>query len=259
MANKFWNFVNNEGKGELWLYGEISDETWWGDEVTPQTFTDDLNALGDIDNLDVFIFSPGGDVFAGFAIYNILNRFKGKITAHIDGLCASIATVIAMAADTIIIPENASFMIHNAWTWAAGNKNDLREMADQLERIDAQITDIYAARTGKSVEDIKALMDAETWMSGTEAVENGFADELIENKKIAAKVNISLLDKYKSVPDLSDLFADVQEEISEPVADIDSEVTIEEEEVEPQTSAALAEQAHMFSEIKKKIYEVISK
>jgi len=256
---KFWNFKNKGERGELWLYGEISDTTWWGDEVTPQTFTEDLKNLGDIKDLDVFIFSPGGDVFAGFAIYNILNRFEGNITVHVDGLAASIATVIAMAGDKIVIPENASFMIHNAWTFAAGNKNDLREMADQLEMIDGQIVDIYATRTGKDKDEIIALMDAETWMTGAEAVENGFADELIENKKIAAKINVSLLDKYKFAPDVSNLFADVQEEISEPVADIDPEITIEGEETEPQTSAALDEQRKMFAETKKKLYEVLSK
>ena len=258
MDNKFWNFVKNEDRGELWLYGEISSESWWGDEVTPQTFTDDLKALGDVKSLDMYIFSPGGDVFAGMAIYSILNRFEGQITAHIDGLAASIATVVAMAADKIIIPENASFMIHNAWTMFVGNKKDLTEMLAQLEAIDNQITDIYTARTGKDRDEIVALMDAETWMSGAEAVQNGFADELIENKKIAAKVSLALLDKYHSAPDVSNLFADVEEEISEPLADIDSEITIEEEVVEPQISA-LDEQRELFNKTKLKLYEVISR
>lgn len=259
MSEKFWNFVNKNDRGELWLYGEISETTWFGDEVTPQTFTEDMKAIGDVKDLDVYIFSPGGDVFAGFAIYSILNRFEGNITVHVDGLAASIATVIAMAGDKIIIPENASFMIHNAWTIAGGNKNDLREMADQLEMIDGQIADIYAARTGKDRDEIVSLMDAETWMTGAEAVENGFADELIENKKIAAKVNIALLGKYKAAPDVSNLFADVEEENSEPLADIDSEINIEEEATEPQISAAIAEQRKMFAETKKKLYEVLSK
>lgn len=260
MSKKFWNFIRNEelSTGELYLYGEISDVSWWGDEVSPKQFAEDLSALGNVDSLDVFIFSPGGDVFAGFAIYSILNRFGGEVRVHIDGLAASAATVVAMAGDTIDIPENATFMIHNAWTLTAGNKYDLADMIKQLEMIDDQIAGVYAAKTGKDLDEIKTLMDAETWMTGAEAVENGFADEIIENNtKVAAKLDLAVFERYKHAP--ANLLADVPEEDPEPVADIDPEINIEGEEPEPQISDALEEQRKMFSETKKKLYEVLSK
>lgn len=122
-------------------------------------------------------------------MYNILNRHPATKTVHIDGLAASAASVVAMAGDVIKMPENATLMIHNAWTYAGGGAEDLRRTADELDRINDQIADIYAARTGKEKDEISALMTAETWMSGAEALDMGFVDELIENKKIAACVN----------------------------------------------------------------------
>ena len=173
---KFWNFINKGKTGELMLYGEISSVTWYGDEVTPKNFKADLDALGDIDTLNIYINSPGGDVFAGQSIYSMLTRHKAKKTVYVDGLAASISSVIAMAGDVIKMPKNAMMMIHNAWTIAAGNKDDLRKIAEDMEKIDETIVGVYAAKTGKSEEDIKALMDAETWMGADEAVELGFAD-----------------------------------------------------------------------------------
>src|SRR5690554_544642 len=121
--------------GELILYGEISDYTWWGDEVTPKQFKEDLDALGDIDILNVYINSPGGDVFAGQAIYSMLKRHKAYVNVFIDGIAASIASLIAMAGDKVIMPANAMMMIHNPWVFATGNANDLRKIADDLDKI----------------------------------------------------------------------------------------------------------------------------
>ena len=130
---KFWNFKAQDGNGELMLYGEISSATWYGDEITPKQFKDDLDSLGDIENLNIYINSGGGDVFAGQAIYTMLKRHKAFKTVYIDGLAASIASVIAMAGDKIIMPKNAIMMIHNAWTVVAGNKDELRKMADDMD------------------------------------------------------------------------------------------------------------------------------
>lgn len=184
---KFWEFKNlDEKRGELFLYGEISDMSWWGDEITPKQFADDLKALGNVKDIDVYVNSPGGDVFAGFTIYNQLKRHEAKITVHVDGLAASAASIVCMAGDTIIMPENATMMIHEATSRARGNKKNLRAMADELERIDGQIAGIYAARTGKTQEEMLALMEAETWFTGAEALEKGLCDEVEENKQIAA-------------------------------------------------------------------------
>lgn len=197
---KFWNFKNKDGAGELTLYGEIASSTWWGDELTPKQFKDDLDSLGDIKNLNIYINSGGGDVFAGQAIHSMLKRHPANKTVYIDGLAASIASVIAMAGDKIIMPKNAMMMIHNAWTFAAGNKDDLRKMADDMEKIDASIVSTYAEKTGKSDKEITALMDAETWFTADEAVKEGFADELEAEKKIAASIAPEMLDRYKNPP-----------------------------------------------------------
>jgi ATP-dependent Clp protease protease subunit len=187
---KFWNFKGSGDKrAELLLYGEISDTTWWGDEVTPKQFKADMDALGDVAEMDIYINSGGGDVFAGFAIYNMLKRHKAKKTVYVDGLAASIASVIAMAGDKIIMPENAMMMIHNAWTIAAGNKAEFRKIADEMEKIDGSIAGAYAARTGKAEADIVALMDAETWFTAQEAADAGLADEVEASKKLAASVD----------------------------------------------------------------------
>lgn len=183
--NKFWEFRNSAGGGaELTLYGEISDKSWYGDEVTPKMFKSELDECeGD---LTIFINSGGGDVFAGFTIYNMLARYEGKKTVHIDALAASIASVIAMAGDEIIMPENAMMMIHNAWTVCAGDKNELRKMADEVERIDGLIADTYARRGRKTGREYAEMMDAETWFTAQEALEAGLIDRTEAGRKAEA-------------------------------------------------------------------------
>lgn len=198
--NKFWEFKALGNTGELFLYGEISDTCWFGEEVTPAQFQSELTALGNISGLEVYINSPGGDAFAGFAIYNILKRHTAHITAHIDGLAASAASVVAMAADKIIMPKNATLMIHKAWTMTAGDSAHLLSVAAELERVDGQMAQLYADRTGKSTDEIEALMEAETWMNGTEAFDMGFIDEVEENKKIAALAAPEVMARYKHPP-----------------------------------------------------------
>ena len=238
--HKFWEFKALGDVGELFLYGEISDVSWFGDEVTPAQFQKDLAALGDISALNVYINSPGGDIFAGFSIYNILQRHKAEKTVHVDGLAASAASVVAMAGDVIKMPENATMMIHNAWTYTSGGAEELRRTADELERLNGQIADIYAARTGKDKDEIAAMMSAETWMSGKEAMEAGFADELIENKKVAACANADkYFARYKHAPDIKE--PDNGGEI-QPTTDT--------------TNAALAEQRERFKAMRLKILEV---
>ena len=208
---KFWQFRNvTPQKGELTLYGEISDTSWWGDEVTPADFQRDLKALGDIEELNLYVNSPGGDVFAGFTIYNQLKRHSARKIVHVDGLAASAASVICMAGDEIIMPENASMMIHEASAITAGNKAKMRKMADELERIDGQIAGIYAEKTGKKPEELLKMMEAETWMNGAEALEQGFCTAIEEAKKVAACVGRSYFARYSNVP--ADLLEDWDDE-----------------------------------------------
>jgi len=200
-VKKFWNFIKNEaGDGELTLYGEISDVTWWGDEITPQQFKKDLDDLGDISNLNIYINSPGGDVFAGQTIYSILKRSQAHITVYIDGLAASIASIVAMAGDEVIMPKNAMMMIHNAWTIASGNKEDLRNMADTLDKIDGVLANIYAEKSGKTLEEVQEKMNAETWMTADDAFEFGLVDRVSEDMKIAA-MDEKFFNTYHNVPE----------------------------------------------------------
>ena len=206
---KFWNFNDKGDTGELMLYGDISDFTWYGDEVTPKQFKKDLDALGEIKNLDIYINSGGGDVFAGQAIHSMLKRHTAYKTVYVDGLAASIASVIAMAGDKIVMPANAMMMIHKAWTIAMGNANQFRKMADDMDKIDESIVSVYTSKTGKEAEEIAALLDAETWLTAEDAVAEGFADEIEQDKKIAASIGGGFfmlgdqkfdLDRYEKTP-----------------------------------------------------------
>lgn len=183
---RFWEFRNEAGKSELYLYGEIADGLFWGDEVTPKAFKADLDQCHGA--LDVYINSGGGEVFAGMAIYNMLKRYDGHVTVHIDGLAASIASVIAMAGDEIVMPANALMMIHDAWTVVAGNAADLTATAEELRRMDGLIRDIYAARTGLEGDRIEAWMDEETWFTAQEALDAGMIDAVEANKAMAASL-----------------------------------------------------------------------
>jgi ATP-dependent Clp protease, protease subunit len=227
---KFWNFKNkDDSTGELTLYSDISNSTWWGDEVTPAQFKKDLDALGDIKNLNIYINSGGGDVFAGQAIYSMLKRHQANKTVYVDGLAASIASLIAMAGDKIVMPSNAMMMIHNAWTIAAGNKEDFRKIADDMEKIDESIVGVYAIKTGLANDEIKGLMEAETWFTAEQAVEKGFADEIEKEKKLAASIKDGFLmlntlefdlSRYKNAPNVDEVKStNVNGEETQPVPD----------------------------------------
>lgn len=181
--NKFWKWsdaVETDGS-KLILEGPISDITWFGDEVTPAEFRSELKEhSGD---LTVVINSGGGDVFAGLSIYNSLREHDGKVTVQVDGLAASIASVIAMAGDEVIMSPGAMIMIHKPWTMVAGDVNELEKAQEILNGIEDSIIPIYQARTELSKEKIVEMLEAETWMTAEQAVELGFADKLIEAKK----------------------------------------------------------------------------
>ncbi|NLW92380.1 MAG: Clp protease ClpP [Syntrophomonadaceae bacterium] len=195
-GKKFWQFKaqdNNSTVGELMLYGDISEYSWWGDDVTPKQFKEDLDALGDITELNIYINSGGGDVFAGQAIHSMLKRHSATKIVYIDGLAASIASVIAMAGDKIIMPKNAMMMVHKCWTIAIGNADDMRKMADDMDKIDESIIATYADKTGLDKDDIIELMTDETWMTAQDALDYGFADEIEESKQVAASMRNGLL------------------------------------------------------------------
>ena len=178
MKRKFWNWVRNEGeKRILLLDGEISDETWWGDEITPQMFRSELNAVeGDI---DLWINSPGGDCYAAAQIYNMLMEYKGNVAVKIDGIAASAASVVAMAGSTVEMSPVATIMIHNPMTVSIGDTHEMERTITFLAEIKESIINAYELKTGLSRAKISRLMDAETWMNAKKAVELGFADSVL--------------------------------------------------------------------------------
>ena len=180
----FWTFraaAEENAAPELILYGDIASETWWGDEVTPRQFTEELDALGAVPEIVVRINSGGGDVFAANAIYTRLKDNAAKITVKIDGWAASAATIVAMAGDVIEIPGNGVFMVHDPSMGLLGyfNEADLVKLTDEIKVIKQSIVNGYALKTGKPADEIASIMAAETWYDGQQAVEAGFCDKLM--------------------------------------------------------------------------------
>jgi len=178
LKKKFWNWVRNEDTNRtLVLNGQISDETWFGDEVTPGLFREELNAgEGDV---TVWINSPGGDVFAAAQIYNMLMEYPGNVDVRIDGIAASAASVIAMAGNKVSMSPVAMMMIHNPMTVAMGDKKVMQQAIDMLDEIKESIINAYELKTGQSRTKIAHMMDAETWFNAKKAVELGFADDIL--------------------------------------------------------------------------------
>lgn len=175
MKRKFWNWIKNEDESvpdmerTLFLNGMISDETWYGDEVTPQLFKDELNAGNG--NITVWINSPGGDVFAAAQIYNMLRDYKGSVTVKIDGIAASAASVIAMAGDTVCVSPVAMMMIHNPATMAMGETRDMQKAIAMLNEVKESILNAYEFKTGLTRARLSHMMDDETWFNAKKAVE----------------------------------------------------------------------------------------
>ena len=179
---KFWNWIKNSDDTRiLRLEGPIDEESFWGDEITPQMFRDELESgEGDV---TVWINSPGGNVFAAAEIYTMLRDYKGSITVKIDAIAASAASVVAMAGDTVQMSPVAMLMIHDPSTVAMGNTKDMEKAIEVLNEVKESIINAYAAKSGLSHARIANLMSNETWMNAKKAVELGFADEILFAKK----------------------------------------------------------------------------
>lgn len=206
---KWLQIKNQNSVGEIYIYGEITDNKWMDDDVTPNDIKQKLDELKSCDSVDMFINSNGGAVFAGIAIYNMIKSLDVHVTAHIVGLAASIASVVAMAADKIIMPRNSHMMIHNVSGVCFGTSAEMRKTADTMDGIEMSIISTYQTKADLTEVQIKEMLDNETWMNGEEAVAFGFADVLDEETKIAACYtgNIAnfngidvVTDEFKSFP-----------------------------------------------------------
>ena len=171
------------GDNVITMFDVIGEDWWTGGGITAKGVAAQLRAIGDRP-VEVQINSPGGDMFEGIAIYNVLREHSQAITVKIMGMAASAASIIAMAGDVIEIGAASFIMIHNCWVMAIGNRHDMAEMAEWLKPFDDAMKDVYAARTGQTPEDCARWMDAETFMSGAQAIERGFADALLPADKL---------------------------------------------------------------------------
>lgn len=180
--DKFLNFKKvNESETELYIYGDIRKkdwiDSWFGtgqDKTDAYSLKDALSAV-DTPNLTVRINSYGGSVSEGLAIYGLLSEFKGHLKTIVDGFACSAASVIFMAGQERVVPENGLLMIHNAWTEAKGDSNAMKKVAEDLEKITQPSLDIYTSKTNLSEEEIKGKMDRQEWITSKEAYEWGFS------------------------------------------------------------------------------------
>lgn len=176
--------------------------SWEGEGVTAKRISAALRAIGGRD-VTVNINSPGGDFFEGVAIYNLLRAHPHKVTVQVMGLAASAASVIAMAGDEILMGDGAFLMIHNAWAIAIGNRHDMITASEQLAPFDAAMAEVYAARSGMTSAQTAALMDKETWINASQAVEDGFATGLMESSQITHETNAQGHKKYLALVEAS--------------------------------------------------------
>lgn len=180
---RFWNLRAAEdsesGEPEIEFYGPISEYSWWGDEITPKLFKDDLEKHGGGGPVTIRIHSPGGDVFAASAIRAMIADYPGKVTTRIDGLCASAATYVAMAGDHVVMQDSAFFMIHDPWTITIGGVEELKTTINFLKTIKNGIVETYQNKTHLDAEELARMMSNETWMTARQAQEKGFVDEVV--------------------------------------------------------------------------------
>lgn len=228
MDERYYSLAINEEKSEanIYIYGDITSWEWFDNDVSSYTLARQLENL-DVNNINVYINSYGGEVGEGLAIYNSLKRHKAKVKTYCDGFACSIASVIFMAGDERIMSNASLLMVHNAWTWASGNANDFRKQADDLDAITQASINAYMENVNITEEEVKAMLDNETWLSYQNALEYGFATSVVNennNNKASQSVKKSLqriiLDnqiKNKNQEAKEEPIESTQEPVQEPI------------------------------------------
>ena len=189
MQRKYYSLERNKQTATINIYGDITSWPWFEEDVSAYNLSKQLEELSDVSEINVYINSYGGEVAEGLAIYNALRRHKAKIRTYCDGFACSIASVIFMAGDERIMNEASLLMIHNAWTYTAGNSKELRKMADDLEVITQASVEAYKAHSSLTEEEIKEMMDSETWILPEDAMSYGFATSIEKTENKAANQN----------------------------------------------------------------------
>lgn len=223
MKKKYFALERVGQNATLNIYGDITSFPWFEGDVSASNLSKQLEEMGDVEQIDVYINSYGGEVAEGLAIYNALRRHKAKVRTVCDGFACSIASVIFMAGDERIMHEASALMIHNAWTWAEGNAAELRKQADDLEKITQLSVEAYKAHSNLEEEVIKELMDKESWILPSEAMEYGFATatEKVESENVNQSAFTKVFEMIKA-------HQEAKEEVEE-------EVEVEEKVVEAET------------------------
>ena len=204
---KFYDFVVSEDKktADLYIFGDITSWRWYEEEVSAGSFQKDLEAIGQVDTLNIHINSWGGDVFEGITIYNLIKNYNAVKNVYIDGIAASIASVIAMAGDNIYMSNTSVMMIHNCWTWASGNAEDLRKTANDMDKVMQAIRNAYLSRINIDEDKLKQLLDDETYLLADECMEMGFCSKIIEYDEEETELSASSRGYYDLVMKIKNL------------------------------------------------------
>lgn len=219
---------STEGVAEIYLYGDVESDGWWSDsETSAKSFKDRLEELKDITQINLHINSLGGDVIEGIAIFNLLKQHPAKVNVYVDGFACSIASVIAMAGDTVYMPRNTMMMIHNCWSWVSGNAQDMRKTADDLDKIMETSIESYLSKIKIEREELVELLNAETWLTAEECYQKGFADELLPLSETVAQQSATktiekLLQENKQLKEQTkekNIVIDLDEETAKKIAE----------------------------------------
>lgn len=213
----FMTLSANDSEGDLWVYGDIADDKWYDNDVTPNTIRDSLNEMGNVGTLNLRINSYGGSCVAGNTIVNIIDNYKrktgAKVHAYIDGIAASMGSGIAMAADYIFMAENAIFMVHKPFSVAVGNSDDMEKEKEILDKVEDTLVKNYMRHFNGTEDEMRQLMADESWLTADEALEYGLCDEIVPAVAVAASAKgIRINNQEFSHEELKDRFKETEVE-----------------------------------------------